>query len=76
MTQFDSESLAKAIASAVAESNIPPGHNNIFALAATRDGIKAVIAVKINNTWNINSMISTNYHGELEAGILLKGSWK
>ena len=76
MTIFDDKSISLAVAQVIAESDVPSDHDKAFAFVATLTGIKGVVTVKVNNTWKLDSMISVDYHGNLEAGIQFVGSWK
>lgn len=72
---FTGVSLSKAIAAEIESSNIPIDHKGAFALVATKDGIKAVVAAKINDVWRVESIVKVDTTGEIGGAIVLKGSW-
>lgn len=71
---FTGPSLSKAIAAEIEANGIPIDHKGAFALVATKDGIKAVVAAKINDVWRVESIVSVDAK-EIAAAITLKGSW-
>jgi hypothetical protein len=73
---FQTDELVKRVSLAIAESDIPVGHNKAFVLAATSTGVKGVVSIKIRDTWQIDTIFTTDYHGDMEGGIVVKGSWK
>lgn len=72
---FSGPSLSKAIAAEIEASGIPTDHKGAFALVATKTGLKAVVAAKINDAWRVESIVGVDYQGEVNAAITLKGSW-
>lgn len=75
MPIFDSASLHTAVSAALKDSSIDDTHMNAFALVATRNGVKAVLAAKINNVWSVESVVSVDDQKHVDGGVSVKATW-
>ncbi len=55
--------------------NIPDGHKGAFVTVVDANGLRTVIASKINNTWNVYGDIGYHPHTGLEYGVTVKATW-
>lgn len=72
---FDSKSLHDAVSTQLKESNIPDDKKNAFALVATKSGVKAVLSTRVNNVWEIDSVIGVDNQKHVDGGIEVKATW-
>lgn len=73
---FDVASLQLAVSRALAETSVPAGHSNAFALVATTDGrVQAVLSQKISDVWVIESVLSVSPGAGVEGGVMVKATW-
>jgi len=76
MTMFDMTSLHDQINQALDAEAIPAGHTNAIVLAATTGGgVKAIVATKIGNVWEIDAMLNAKRGAKLDAGVQVKATW-
>ena len=73
---FSQASLAKAVNDAFAvSSGIPVGHKGAFLTIVTTDGVKAVLAHKIDDHWVVTAEASHPWSGGLNAGATIQATW-
>lgn len=72
---FDNQSLQAAVATQLKDAGIPDGHKNAFALIATTSGVKAVVSLRVNDVWQIDSVVNVSDQKKIEGGISIKASW-
>lgn len=73
---FDNKSLNDALTKALTDSGIPDDHKNAFAIVATTSGgVKGVLTTKVNNVWQIDSVVSVNHDKKVDAGVQVKATW-
>lgn len=76
MTVFDAASLHTAVVQALADAAIPAKDTHAFALVATSDGrVKAVVSMRVGDTWEIDSVVTIAKGHRVEGGIQVKTSW-
>lgn len=71
---FDNASLHAAINNTLQAADVGP-NRNAFALVATGAGVKAVLATKVGEHWQIDSMISVDHDQHIEGGVEIKATW-
>lgn len=75
---FTPTELQSAIQQTLNDANgvITPAHKGAFFVAPTTEGVKGVLALKVNDTWTLNVY---GEHGwtdhSNEAGVQLKAVW-
>lgn len=75
MPIFDTRSLHDAVTKQLTEAWIPEGHSNAFAVIATTGGVKAVLSTRINNVWQVDSVVNVSSQGKVDGGIQVKATW-
>ena len=77
MTIFDQTSLDKQIHEALVAAKVPAGDDNAFVLLGTTGGgVRGVLAVKVNNIWEVDTVLAWQKGQTLEGGFAVKASWK
>jgi len=74
MPIFDPASLHTAVNQALAAADPGPARN-AFAVVATTDGVKGVIATRLNGAWTIAAMVAVDHDAHVEAGCEIKAVW-
>ena len=73
---FDGTSLEAAVAHSLADARIPVDHTHAFALVATTGGgIKAVLSTRINDIWQVDTVVNVQKGQRVEGGVQVKASW-
>lgn len=73
---FDNKSLNDALTKALTDSGVPDDHKNAFAIvASTGGGVKGVLTTKVNNVWQIDSVVAVSHDKKVEGGVQIKASW-
>lgn len=73
---FTNTALTKAVNDAFAvSSGIPEGHNGAFLTIVSQDGVKAVIAHKIDNHWTVTAQADHGWKGKLDYGATIQATW-
>lgn len=55
---------------------VTPEHKGAFFVAPTTEGVKGVLALKVNNTWTLNVYGEHGFKDHSnEAGVALKAAW-
>lgn len=75
---FSPEALELAVQRTLQDSPIvPEGARGAFVVVANQDGIRAVTAVKIEDRWQMEAVVSHGWHegDTLEYGVQIKGTW-
>ena len=73
---FTDIALTKAVNDAfLLSSGIPADHRGAFVTVANKDGIKAVVAHKINERWVITAQVDHPWSGNLNAGATIQATW-
>ena len=73
---FDAVALQSAVSKALTDAHVAPGHTNAFALVVTSDRrVQAVLSTKVNDVWEIDSVITAGVGVPLEAGVMVKATW-
>lgn len=73
---FTQDALEKAVNDAfLMSSGIPENHKGAFVTIVNQDGVKAVIAHKLNNTWIVTAEVDHPWAGDLEYGAAIQATW-
>ncbi len=73
---FDNKSLNDALTKALTDSGVPDNHKNAFAIVATTSGgVKGVLTTKVNNVWQIDSVMVVSHEKKVEGGVQVKATW-
>lgn len=75
MPIFDSKSLHDAVAIALKDADVPDDHKNAFAVIATTSGVKAVLSTKVNDVWQVDTVVSVSGQKKVEGGVQVKATW-
>lgn len=75
MTVFDYNALAKAVNETLTTTDVPVAHRGAFVTVADGHGVKAVVAVKVGDTWKIQGVVEQAWHGGVNAGVSVKATW-
>jgi len=78
LSPFDPQALQLAVERTLADNpEIPEGAQGAFLTVANQEGIKAVIAVKINDRWQVQAAVSDRWAdlSKVEVGVSVKGTW-
>ena len=75
MPIFDTHALHEAVATQLKDAGIPEGHTNAFAVIVTTSGVKAVLSTRLNDTWQIDSVVSISDQKHVAGGIHVKATW-
>lgn len=59
----------------VTATDIPPGHRGAFVTVADQDGVKAVLAQKLNDTWTVTGYVDHPWMGGLSYGATIQATW-
>ncbi len=74
--KFTPESLQKAVQTALMnDPDLPPGHKGAFVTVATHEGVKAVVATKLNDHWTVTGEVVLPWAGGLNYGATVKATW-
>lgn len=77
MSIFDRASLQEDVHRALVEANVPADDDNAFVLVATTGGgVRGVLAVKVKDMWQIDTVLAYKKGEGIDAGIAVKASWK
>lgn len=72
---FGPSQIAAAVRTELAREDIPADKRNAFVLVVTTDGAKAVLTTKVNDVWQIDSMVSVDRGGHVEGAVAVKATW-
>ena len=75
---FDDRALQHVVARALAESpDIPEGATGAFVLVGNQDSLKAVVAVKVADDWQVHAVVETAWKDpkRVTYGVSISGTW-
>lgn len=75
---FDPHALQLAVQRTLEDSpEVPEGAKGAFVTVANQDGIRAVIAVKVADSWQVQAAVQHGWHDgdTLEYGVSVRGTW-
>jgi hypothetical protein len=75
---FDPKALELAVQRTLHESpDVPDDAKGAFLVVANQDGIKAVTAIKIDDRWRVEGVVSHGWHegDTLEYGVSVRGTF-
>ena len=72
---FSASSIHQALQDAVLNDMVPTGKTTALLVTATTDGLKAYLATKLDDHWQIGAGGDWHYDGHVSAGVQLVASW-
>jgi hypothetical protein len=77
MTVFDQQHLDAAVHEALVSANVPEDATGAFVLLGTTSGgVRAAVAVKIDDVWQVDAILGWQHGEGVEGGVVVKAVWK
>lgn len=72
---FDPAALEKVVNDTLNNYDVPAGHKGAFVTVANGDGVQAVIATRLNDTWQVQTNVGFTHDHGVEYGGSVKATW-
>lgn len=74
---FDPAALQHVVATTLADSpDVPVGARGAFLTVANNEGVKAVIAVRVADGWQVKAVVSHGWAStQVDYGVSVTGTW-
>jgi hypothetical protein len=77
MSVFDQASLDAKVHQALVEAKVPADADGAFVVVATTSGgVRGVLATKINNVWEVDSVLGWKKGEGVDGGFAVKATWR